>query len=254
MPQPHAGFAPVRWDGELDSTNAEARRLAEAGAFGPLWIAARRQTAGRGRQGRVWAGGEGNLAATLLTPLDQPPAIAAQLSFVAALAVGQMLGDWAPAGDVRFKWPNDLLLGGRKVSGILIESGRRDPAGLWLAIGVGVNLASAPEGLEPPAASLAAHLPPGRPVPRPEEALASLDRSFGHWFGVWRGEGGFAAVRAAWLERAAGLGQPCTARVGTRSLSGVAEGLGADGALLLRLASGALERITAGEVFFGAPA
>ena len=243
----------MRWHGELDSTNAEARRLAEAGETGPLWIAARRQSAGRGRQGRVWEGGEGNLAATLLLTLDVAPATAAQLSFVAALAVRELAAGQAPGADIRLKWPNDVLLDGRKLSGVLIESGRRDDGRLWLAIGIGVNLARAPSKVEPPAAALVEALPPSRPAPSPEAALQALAAGLAGWFETWDGGEGFAVVRQAWTDHAAGLGRPCVARTGARSLSGAAEGLDADGALLLRLESGALERITAGEVFLGAP-
>lgn len=246
-----SGQAAVRWHDALDSTNAEARRLAEAGQAGPLWIAARRQTAGRGRLGRIWQGAAGSLAATLLISVELEPAEAAQMSFLAALAVHDLLAGHAPRAEIRFKWPNDVQIAGRKAAGILIESGRRARGALWLAVGIGVNLAAAPEGVEPPPAALADHLPPRASPPSPETALAELDASLARWIGVWRGAGGFLAVREAWLDHAAGLGAACTARMGSAALTGVAEGLDADGALLLRLETGARERITAGDVFFG---
>src|SRR5579862_4970989 len=101
---------PIRWFDELDSTNAEARRLAEAGESGPLWIAARRQTQGRGRRGRAWETAQGNLAATLLVSPDAPLAEAAQLSFVAAFAVRDMALGYVASERLKYKWPNDLLL------------------------------------------------------------------------------------------------------------------------------------------------
>ncbi len=242
---------PSLWFDELGSTNAEARRRAEAGEAGPLWIAARRQTDGRGRRGRAWEAGQGNLAATLLTTTAKPAAEAAQLSFVAAFAVLDLARRHVPEGLVRLKWPNDVLIAGDKAAGILIESGRRQDGGLWLAIGVGVNLASAPEGLEYPATSLAAHLGPGvAGPPSPEAALTILSEAFAQWLGVWDRDG-FEPLRAEWARCAHGLGARCLARVGDREISGVALEMDADGALVLRLDSGELQRITAGDVFFG---
>ena len=244
---------PSRWFDELDSTNAEARRLAEAGEVGPVWIAARRQTAGRGRRGRVWEQGAGNLAATLLIHSDKPPGEAAQLSFVAALAVGDLARACVPASLVTFKWPNDVLVAGAKLSGVLIESGRASSDGLWLAIGVGVNLASAPTGPGIHATSLADHLQSQASAsPAPEAALGLLAEAFERRIAAWI-DGGFEPVRAEWLASAWGLGERCTVRVGETALAGFAEGLDIDGALLLRLDDGSVRRITAGDVFFGEP-
>jgi BirA family biotin operon repressor/biotin-[acetyl-CoA-carboxylase] ligase len=240
---------PILWFDELDSTNAEARRRAEAGEVGPLWIAARQQIAGRGRRGREWEMGEGNLAATLLMGLDRPPGEAAQLSFVAAFAIRDLARAYVPEDRIGLKWPNDVLLDRAKLSGVLIESGRRD-GGLWLAVGIGVNLSVAPSGLDYPAAALADHLRPGQSVPAPDAALERLRDAFADWFDLWSREG-FAPLRRSWEQAAIGLGERCVARLGDRTLEGVAEGLDEDGALLLRLASGRLERITAGDVFFG---
>ena len=245
--------APVLWFDELDSTNAEARRRAEAGEAGPLWIAARRQTAGRGRRERVWETGEGNLAATLLAATAKPPAEAAQLSFVAALAILDLARDHVPQGLLALKWPNDVLLDGGKLSGVLIESGRRAGGDIWLAIGMGVNLARSPRRLDYPAACLADHLTAAELAPpSPEAALERLSDAFAVHAADWD-SGGFAPIRERWTLAAKGLGARCTAQLGHRTLEGVAEGLDAGGALLLRLDSGRLERITAGDVFFGIP-
>ncbi len=240
----------LRFD-ELDSTNAEARRRAEAGETGPLWITAERQSAGRGRRGRAWETGVGNLAATLLTCTDRPPAEAAQLSFVTALAVHDLVAAYAVPETVRLKWPNDVLLSGRKVAGILVESGARGDGRLWLAIGTGVNLATPPVAPERPAAALADHLAPGvLSAPSPESALQRLAEAFEQWAQTWRA-GGFEPIRAAWTARAWGLDAPCTARLAKEEIHGVAEALEADGALRLRLPSGQVRRITAGDVVFG---
>ncbi|MDO9222639.1 MAG: biotin--[acetyl-CoA-carboxylase] ligase [Caulobacter sp.] len=232
---------------EVDSTNAEARRRAEAGETGPLWITAARQTAGRGRRGRTWETGQGNLAATLLFVTDRPPAEAAQISFIAALAVADLADAFVPASKVSLKWPNDPMIDGRKTSGILVESGQR-PGGLWIAVGVGVNLATPPDAPERPATAFAEHMT--GPPPKPLEALAILSEAFERWRLVWQ-RSEFVPIAEAWTRRAHGLGEACVARLGHETVSGIAEGLDPDGALRLRLPDGMLRRITAGDVFFG---
>ena len=239
---------PIEAYDELDSTNAEARRRAEAGEMGPVWITAAVQTAGRGRRGRAWSTEAGNLAATLLTLTDRPPAEAAQLSFVAALAACDLADTCLGVGAARLKWPNDVLVHGRKAVGILVESGARPDGRLWLAVGIGVNLAHAPQDVERPATAFADHM--AGPPPTPLAALEVLAAAFERWRGAWATRG-FAPISAGWSERATGLGQRCEARLPNRTLSGVAEGLDVDGALRLRLDDGGLERITAGDVFFG---
>ena len=246
----------LRFD-TIDSTNAEARRRAEAGEAGPLWIVADRQTQGRGRRGRGWETGAGNLAATLLITLDRPPVEAALASFVTALAVRDLAITAAPESLVAVKWPNDVMVAARKVSGVLIESGRapaspQDDGRLWLAIGCGVNLKTPPTNPERPATALAEHLRPDLTAPpTPEEALAILSDAFAYWMGIWEGKG-TAALLKAWTDRAQGIGRPCVARLETETVEGIAEGLDPDGALRLRLPDGAIRRITAGDVFFPA--
>ncbi|WP_337185404.1 biotin--[acetyl-CoA-carboxylase] ligase [Phenylobacterium sp.] len=239
---------PIEAYEELDSTNAEARRRGEAGEGGPVWITAAVQTAGRGRRGRAWSTLRGNLAATLLATTDRPPGEAAQLSFVAALAACDLADTCLGPGAARLKWPNDVLVHGRKAVGILVESGTRPDGRLWLAVGIGVNLAHAPTDVERPATAFADHM--AGPPPTPRAALDVLAPAFERWRVAWTTQG-FAPIAAGWSERATGLGQPCEARLPNRTLRGVAEGLDADGALRLRLDDGGLERITAGDVFFG---
>jgi BirA family biotin operon repressor/biotin-[acetyl-CoA-carboxylase] ligase len=231
----------------IDSTNEEARRLAVAGEAGPIWISAARQTAGRGRRGRAWESPSGNLAATLMLRPGKPAGECAQLSFAAAIAACDMLRDFAPDSELRVKWPNDVLAGGRKIAGILLESASQggDPPA-WLAIGIGVNLAMHPEGTEFPATSLKAL---GAPVPSADDALLHLAAHFARWYDTWRGEG-FAALRDAWLARAAGLGMRIRARLATEETNGVFEGIDGSGALILRESTGVVRHIAAGEVFF----
>ena len=224
---------------ELDSTNEEARRRALAGETGPLWITAARQTAGRGRRGRIWQSAESNLFASLLIQPKRAKAQWAQLSFAAAIATADMAAKFAP--DIAVKWPNDVLAGGGKLAGILLET-----AGEGLVIGIGVNLVSHPEGTEFPATSLAAL---GAEPPAPKEALGLLARHFAGWYDLWEAQG-FLPLRDAWLARAAGLGSRIRARLPGGEHVGMFEGINDQGALLLSEAN-QTRAIAAGEVFFG---
>jgi BirA family biotin operon repressor/biotin-[acetyl-CoA-carboxylase] ligase len=231
----------------IDSTNEEARRLAVAGEPGPVWISAARQTAGRGRRGRAWESPAGNLATTLFLRPGKPAGECAQLSFAAAIAACDMLQDFAPGTEMRVKWPNDVLAGSRKIAGILLESASQggDPPA-FLAVGIGANLAMHPDGTEFPATSLRAL---GVTVPSADDALLHLAAHFARWYEAWRGEG-FAALRDAWLARAAGLGTRIRARLATEETHGVFEGIDGSGALILREDGGPTRAIAAGEVFF----
>jgi BirA family biotin operon repressor/biotin-[acetyl-CoA-carboxylase] ligase len=231
---------------EVDSTNAEAARRAAAGEPGPLWIMGRRQRAGRGRQGRGWASPEGNLAATLLLRPKMPPAEAALHSFAAALAVADLCAGLLPRAEIALKWPNDVLIGGRKVAGILLESsgarGRLD----WLAIGIGVNLASAPETVRPggtPATSLVAE---GAPALDPEDALDALAPPMALWTRRLAEEG-FASLRRAWLARAAHLGRRIFVALPEGRIEGRFDDVDESGALVLHTPSGP-RRIAAAEI------
>jgi len=231
---------------ELDSTNEEAKRLAASGAPAPVWIRADAQAAGRGRRGRAWETGSGNLAATLLLRPNRPAAECAQLSFVAAVAAADAVVRFAPSARIEVKWPNDVLADGRKLAGILLESASSGNAPFWLAIGIGINLSHFPQGVEFPAISLAAL---GAPAPKPADALLELASGFAKWYDIWAREG-FSPIREAWLARAARLGQRIHARLQERELSGIFEGIDETGALLLREGHGPARAIAAGEVFF----
>ena len=216
---------------ELGSTNDEAKRQAGDGAAEGALIVARRQTAGRGRSGRTWTSPEGNLYFSLLLRPARPPGEAAQLSFVAALALAE-----AVAIPVALKWPNDVLASGRKLCGILLEG-----AEAWLVIGCGINIVSAPDG----ATCLRRE---GSPA-APDDVLDAFCVSFLAWRSRWLSDG-FAPVRTAWLDRAAGLGAPATARVGRETFRGAFADLDEDGALVLDMGLGGRRRIAAGEVYF----
>ena len=244
-----AGIELAAFD-EIDSTNAEARRRAIAGAPAGLLVWALAQHAGRGRRGRSWVSPPGNVYSSLLLRPDCPAGDAAQASFVAALAVADTATGLLPAGsEVRCKWPNDVLVGGRKVAGILLESHSRMNGMVdWLIVGVGINLAHCPDATRMPATALALE---GAEA-SVEQVLQSYAQSIARWLAVWRGEG-FAPVRAAWLELADGLGRAIEVRLADQTLDGVFDGLDADGALILTGPAGGRRRITAGEVFRPTP-
>lgn len=233
----------------VDSTNEEACRLARGGAAHGTVVWARRQMAGRGRRGRSWESPEGNLYCSLLLRPPCPAAQAAQLTFVAALALGAALDDMLPDSvEMRYKWPNDVLLDGRKVAGILLESaGAGGGAVDWLVVGIGVNVAHHPEVTDGyPATSLHAA---GAPREEPEALLRRLVAQFAPWYERWQRDG-IGPVRAAWLARAARIGETVEVRLPDRSLTGRFVGLDEGGALLLGLPDGTRTAVPAGDVFF----
>lgn len=231
-------YAP-RHFAEIDSTNDAAKRLAAEGAGEGLVVWADRQTAGRGRQGRVWHSPPGNLPCSILLRPECRPAEAAQLSFAAALAVCDALAPWRP----RCKWPNDVLIEGRKIAGILLESEATGARVAWVVVGIGVNLAHHPAETETPAISLAelgATMTPGA-------MLASLCTHMLDWYRTWR-QFGFAPLRQAWLDRAEGLGSEIRVRYARTETRGRFVDLDASGALVLENSEGT-SHIAAGAVF-----
>jgi BirA family transcriptional regulator, biotin operon repressor / biotin---[acetyl-CoA-carboxylase] ligase len=238
-----AGVRHITYD-TLGSTNAEALKLARTREFGPLWISALRQDAGRGRRGSTWVSPPGNLYASLLLSEPSPKPLAPQLSFVAALALHDALCDCAPRLGPLFKlkWPNDVLLGLDKLAGILIE-GESEPV-FAVVIGFGVNCASHPPGTAFPATDL---LKAGAVV-APEALLAALAAAMLRRLGQWQAGVGFAGIRSDWLARAAGLGEDIRVRLPERELSGRFRGLDEAGRLQVEQPGG-LATVTAGEVF-----
>ena len=230
----------------LPSTNTHALALARGGEKGPLWVTAVRQTEGRGRRGNQWVSPPGNLHATLLLTDPAPPECAAQASFVSALAVHDAIIDCAPGlrDALKLKWPNDVLCGGSKLAGILIE-GEQAAHGLAVAIGIGVNVRHHPDGTAYPAIDFA-----GAGADVSAEGLfaalsAAMHERLAQW---WRGAA-FHVIRADWLERAALIGGEMKVRLPGGELTGRYESLDDRGCLMLRLGDGTLQAIAAGEVF-----
>ena len=218
----------------IDSTNAEAlRRAAEGAPHGSVFLAAE-QTAGRGRRGNRWLSAPGNLYMTVLVRPPEGSAFA-QLSFVAAVALGEAMDRET---DFRFKWPNDLTVGGRKIAGILIEADHGAAA-----VGIGVNVTRTPDAVSHSAADLQGRIDaPG--------LCARVCGAFERWYRRWLADG-FGPVREAWLCRATGIGEETTARSAQGTVRGRFDRLTAEGAMVLVDAAGTETEIAAGEVFFG---
>jgi BirA family biotin operon repressor/biotin-[acetyl-CoA-carboxylase] ligase len=230
----------------LDSTNSTALAQARAGECGPLWIVTREQTAGRGRRGRAWTSGNGDLATSLLITSDIPSASAATLGFVAGLALDEALRNCAPGADVRLKWPNDVVTGGAKLAGILLEA-ENGADGLAIVIGIGVNLATAPQDTPFPATSLAAC----GFIVHPERMFAALTEAWVSFEHLWDGGRGMPKIRDLWLGKAAGPGTRVSVTMGDRVVQGIFETLDESGRLILRGPDRSEIAIAAGEVHFG---
>lgn len=241
-----AGGLPVAHFAEIGSTNAEALTRAASGGV-EQWVLADKQVSGRGRRGRHWVSEPGNLYATLLLYDPAPPASSPQICFVAALAVHDAICDAVPSLDasrLRLKWPNDLLLDGKKLAGILVEGASAGPRQA-VVTGIGVNCAHHPmdtpypvtdlanEGFQVAPAALFEHLA--------ERMMGRLTQ--------WHGGKDFAATRSAWLARAHELGGEIEVKLPERVLRGRFEEIDSDGALVLTLPNGHREFIRAGDVF-----
>jgi BirA family biotin operon repressor/biotin-[acetyl-CoA-carboxylase] ligase len=227
---------------ETGSTNADLRQLAEAGGEDGLWLRADRQTAGRGRQGRDWSSPIGNYYGSTLVRLRPGDPMAATLALVAAVAIEDAVRSCVPNIGARLalKWPNDLLIDGAKLSGILLER-----TGDAVIIGMGINLASAPDLSDRATTALVDH---GVTV-APATMQALLADAMTRWLAVWRQQG-LASIIERWEARAHPRGTPLTACLPDgQALTGVFDGLASHGALRLTLADGAAHVIHAGDIF-----
>jgi BirA family biotin operon repressor/biotin-[acetyl-CoA-carboxylase] ligase len=238
----------------LDSTNAEAQRLAGGGASHGAVIWAKRQSAGRGLLGREWVSSEGNLFVTVLinptVALEKCP----QLSFVAALAVAETLEGILPEpSQVSCKWPNDVLVSGKKIAGVLLEAFTTKEAHgnkQWIAVGVGINVDNFPEHVMFPATCLREA---GVELISAKIVLSRFVHHFIHGYDRWL-EKGFAPIEKSWKSRAHQLGKAVEVIVGDAQVKGVFEGIDANGAMLLRDKKKNLTAINAGDVFYKEPA
>jgi len=232
------------------STNLEALKLYKDGVNAPFWTRADTQNAGKGRRGREWVSKPGNLYASAVYPWTGDIVDAAKLSFVAALAVCRTLEAYALISKPQIKWPNDVLVDGAKISGILLEN-----IGGAVIIGIGINLLSHPEGTDYPATHLLEHIAPealndaetiftGAAI-----MLPLLAKEFDDGFKQFATDG-FAPIRAAWLSRARGMGDDVVVRLAGEEFTGQATDLLANGALRVTLTNGTIRDVHAGDVFF----
>jgi len=253
-----AGFRLAAFD-KIGSTNTEAMARARDGERGPMWFVTTEQTDGRGRRQRAWVAPRGNLASSVLEVMNVTPAVAATMSFAFGLAHEAALqrvsieANMRLAGadrlDYRLKWPNDILVRGQKLCGLLVEA-EAVTGGLAVVAGIGTNIVAAPEGTPTPATSLATlgvHV-------GAEELFTALAESWVEFRGIWDNGRGFGDIRKAWLERAYGVGGRVAIQAGTGLVEGTFDTIDDSGCLIVRAADGSRTPITAGEVYFGTAA
>jgi BirA family biotin operon repressor/biotin-[acetyl-CoA-carboxylase] ligase len=251
-----AGHRLISFD-QTGSTNAEAMSAARQGERGPTWFVTTEQTAGRGRRQRAWVAPRGNLASSVLEVMNITPAIAATMSFAFGLAHEAALRRISVEASLRqggsdqlnylLKWPNDVLVSGRKLCGLLVEAETLPNGGLAVVAGIGTNIIAAPEGTPTPAVSLSAL---GVPVGA-EELFAAQSDAWVEFRGIWDQGRGFAEIRKRWLESAYGVGGPVAIQTGTGTLEGTFDTIDETGCLIVRTPEGRRMPVTAGEVFFG---
>ena len=253
-----AGYKLAAFD-QIGSTNAEAMSCARDGVRGPMWFVTTEQTAGRGRRQRAWVAPRGNLASSVLEVMDVSPAVAATMGFAFGLAHEAALRRVSVEANMRLagsdqlkyllKWPNDILVRGQKLCGLLLEA-EAVAGGLAVVAGIGTNVVAAPQGTPTPATSLAAlgvHV-------GAEELFAALSDAWVEVRGIWDNGRGFSEIRRLWLECAFGLGERVAINTGIGAVEGTFDTIDDAGCLIVRTADGKRVPITAGEVYFGTAA
>lgn len=230
---------------------------ARQGERGPTWFVTTEQTAGRGRRQRTWIAPRGNLASSVLEVMDVSPAVAATMGFAFGLAHETALQRVSLEANLRLagsdqlqyllKWPNDILVRGQKLCGLLVEAEAMPDGGLAVVAGIGTNVIAAPEGTPTPATSLAML---GVSVGA-EELFAVLSDAWIEFRGIWDHGRGFAEIRKLWLDHAFGLGERVAIQTGNATLEGTFDTIDETGCLIIRTADGKRSAVTAGEVYFG---
>ncbi len=243
---------------QVGSTNTEAMSRAREGDRGSIWFVTAEQTAGKGRRQRAWVSPRGNLPCSVLEVLDVAPPIAATVGFAAGLATEEALRKVSLEAALRagpesfkyeLKWPNDVLVGGKKLVGISLDAEAVDGR-LAVVAGIGINVVAAPEGTPTPAVSLAAL---GVQIGA-EELFSALSDSWVEFHGMWDNGRGFSEIRKLWLARATGLGKPVAIKSVNLTIEGTFETIDAQGCMIVRTPDGQLMPITAGDVYFGSAA
>lgn len=234
--------------GDVGSTNLECLKRAREGDAGNLWITANRQLQGRARRGRAWVSEPGNLYASLLLVDPAPATALASLPLAVAVAVHSAITRVMPPGisPPTIKWPNDILIGGAKVSGILLESEALPDGRFAVVIGCGINVMHAPEDVMYPTTTL--HRA-GSGISS-EVLFGRLCLAMAQELDIWDGGRGIAAVRQAWLEHAEGKGRQITVRMADRVITGTFKDIDQTGCLVIKDRNGTTQSIAAGDVFF----
>jgi BirA family biotin operon repressor/biotin-[acetyl-CoA-carboxylase] ligase len=231
----------------IDSTNEEAKRLIKSGhAQDGQIIIAEEQTGGHGRYDRVWHSPIGNLYASIILNLDYELQKISEISFVTAVALGEMLAEILPDEyKIEYKWSNDVLVNRHKISGVLLESVTNGAGGWWLVVGVGVNIRNKPEGLQNKAICLAQC---GGEGISPDELLAKFMLFWGNQLNLWKNNG-FGCIRDAYLKRACKINEVIDVNLPNEKLRGIFNGISINGELEL-LIDGDVRLISSGDVFF----
>lgn len=240
-------FKIVAFD-SIDSTNEDAKRRIKSGDISDrLLITSKVQTSGKGRYSKGWVSADGNMFASIVIKIDTSLSEAALYSFVTAIAVGEAIREFV-SNDVtaQYKWPNDVMLDGKKVSGILLETLKDNNGCKWLIIGTGVNINNQPEDVDKQVTSLMSYASLSVSV---ECFLAKFIQHFETQEKLWKSTG-FACIRSAWLKNAYKLGEEITVNLKTQVFKGKFYGISNSGELEV-LVDGKKLLICGGEVFFG---
>lgn len=236
---------PVTWWDELDSTSLESARRSSSGDRGPIWLAARTQTAGRGRLGRVWQSASGNLFTTALIPLKEFGREVSCLSLTIGLAVRDTIVEISQGRVIPgLKWPNDVRVDGAKICGILMEAGE-GPDGHWLSIGIGINLNTAPNLPDYATTSLASLCP--ETVFTPEDCLSKLDHYLRRRL-IQHQTAGRHTILRDWMAATDQIGQSYRVQINGKIRSGLFHGLDEYGQLILRTQDQGLITVAAGDL------
>lgn len=229
----------------VDSTMTPAREAARNGVSDRTVFLAREQIGGHGRHGRSWSSPPGNLYLTAVLRPDLPARRAGESSLLMSVVLADALGALIPGAELRLKWPNDVLLFGGKVAGLLPEAVIDGGALKALLLGVGVNVAHKPDLPDRATSRLADHVTDELHL---DDLLGCVLRTLDRWCDIWLTSGGFGRVRDAWLALGPGVGSPVSVKLGENLINGSFRGLGEDGALLVQETDGTDRRILAGEV------
>ncbi len=231
----------------IDSAVSEAKRLALSGAEEGTLVWVKEQTAGRGRFDHQWLSEPGNLHCAIVLRPDESIAVTGQINYVAAVSLAiAIAGLVTPMTELRYRWPNDVLLNNLKVAGILLDPCAVNNGNVEsLVLAVNVNVKSHPKDLDDGAANMHAD---GFSKSTDAELLESFSRNFLSWINRWAEEG-FGPIGKAWTQRANGMGEPIELQLAKETVSGEFVELDADGALVVKLADDTRRKVTVAEFF-----